>query len=105
MARDDDDDDGGKRRSQRVRPHLQPVAAHPLTLGRRPQPNARGGKVTQRPWGPTTGAKLSSIPLHTHIRTHYSHSHAACPLDLTIKTQEQILRLVTAAQKQMTPNT
>ncbi len=51
------------------------------------------------------GAKLSSIPLYTHTYTHYSHSHSTCPLDLTIKTQEQISRLVTAAQKQMTPNT
>lgn len=51
------------------------------------------------------GAKLSSIPLYTHTSKRYSHSHSTCPLDLTIKTQEQISRLVTAAQKQMTPNT
>lgn len=77
-----------------VRPYSsspEPVAAHPVTLGRRPQPNTRGGKRSARVHGvPSQGKALLNPSIHTHVSAHYSHPHSTCPLDLTIETQEQI---------------
>lgn len=39
---------------------------------------------------PPRGKAFLNPSLHTHIHTRCSHSHSTCPLDLTIKTQEQI---------------
>lgn len=93
----------------RVPSSPEPVAAPSVTLGRASPAEHRkgewGGEGQPGDMGSHHGAKLSSIPLCTHRYTHYSHPHPSCPLDLTVKTQEQISRLVTAAQKQMMPNT
>lgn len=48
----------------------EPVAAPPVTLGRRPQPDTSGEKVSQRPWGPTTRqSSPQSLYTHTHTLT------------------------------------
>lgn len=63
---------GGRDHTEFVGPHSsspEPVAAHPVTLGRRPQLNTREKKVSQRPWGPTTG-QSSPQSLYTHTHTH-----------------------------------
>lgn len=62
---------------------------------------AVGGGGSARGYGVPPQVKARFM--HTHSR--YSSSHHTHPLDLAIKTQEQISPLVTAAQKQMIPNT
>lgn len=89
-----------------IHPHLSQSLHIQSPLADVHSQTPEGKKVSQRPWGPITGqSSPQSLYTHTHIYTHYSHLHSTCPLDLTIKTQEQIFWLVTAAQKQMMPNT
>lgn len=102
-----------EKRSRRVRlPHLHGRAsslhAHPLAHPWQTSTakHQREEKRSARDHGvPPRGKAFLNPSLHTHIHTRCSHSHSTCPLDLTIKTQEQISWLVTAAQKQMMPNT
>lgn len=76
-------------RSQRGRPHLSLTSR-----------GERGGVGSGRGRGvPPRGQSPPQSPL---LHTHTLHGG---PLTFAIKTQEQISRLVTAAQKQMTVNT
>ena len=103
-------DDGGKRRGDHreftgpcSNPHLR--AGHPWQTSTAKHPRERGS-ARGHGRGPTAGQSFpQSLCTHTHTHTHSPRSHSTCPLDLPIKTQEQISRLVTTAQKQMMPNT
>lgn len=86
-------------------PHLTWPPVRPLTLGRHPQQTPERVRSARGHGVPAQGKALLNPFIYTHSDAHSFHSHSICPLDLIIKTQRQISRLVAAAQKQMMPNT